>query len=68
MYDVDKIQAMVKNIASALPISRVILVGSYAKNEATERSDIDLVIDGQDLSETYWDFLFKFRRFFFSKD
>jgi predicted nucleotidyltransferase len=35
------------------------LVGSYAHNTAQENSDIDLVIDGEDLSEAYWEFLFK---------
>jgi predicted nucleotidyltransferase len=59
MYDVSEIQSTVKNIASELPISKVILIGSYAKNEATENSDIDLVVDGNDLSDAYWDFLFK---------
>ena len=59
MYDTKKIQSEVRSIAAALPISKVILVGSYAKNEATEQSDIDLVVDGMDLSESYWDFLFK---------
>ena len=59
MYDIKEIQSTVKNIAVALSIAKVILVGSYAKNEATEQSDIDLVIDGKDLSESYWEFLFK---------
>ncbi|MCL2351280.1 MAG: nucleotidyltransferase domain-containing protein [Firmicutes bacterium] len=58
MYKVSEIRAVVKNSAAALPISRVVLVGSYAKNTATEQSDIDLVVDGADLSEAYWDFLF----------
>jgi len=59
MYDKAEIQLTVRNIAETLPISKVILVGSYAKNKATEESDIDLVVDGNDLSESYWDFLFK---------
>ena len=59
MYNTREIQSKVRNIASTLPISKVILVGSYAKNEATEASDIDLIVDGKDLSELYWDFLFK---------
>ena len=59
MYDTKTIESTVRNIAAVLPISKVILVGSYAKNEATEQSDIDLVVDGKDLSESYWDFLFK---------
>ena len=60
MYDTSAIKAKIIDIADTLPlISKVILVGSYAKNEATEESDIDLVVDGQDLSESYWDFLFR---------
>lgn len=59
MYSVDEIRSTVADIAASLAISKVILVGSYAKNEATEKSDIDLVVDGIDLSESYWDFLFK---------
>ena len=58
MYAMSDIQLKVSHIAAALPISRVTLVGSYAKNKATEASDIDLVVDGQDLSDAYWDFLF----------
>lgn len=59
MYNINELQSAIKNIAATLSISKVILVGSYAKNEAAEQSDIDLVIDGQDLSESYWDFLFE---------
>ena len=59
MHSTSEIQAKVADIAYSLPISKVILVGSYAKNEATEESDIDLVVDGRDLSESYWDFLFE---------
>jgi len=59
MYNVNEIRTIVNNIAPALPISKVTLIGSYAKNEATEQSDIDLVVDGRDLSDAYWDFLFK---------
>jgi predicted nucleotidyltransferase len=59
VYKIDDIQRTVTHIASALPLTRVVLVGSYARNTASEQSDIDLVIDGEDLSEAYWDFLFK---------
>ena len=59
MYGTEDIKTKIIDIAGTLPISKVILVGSYAKNEATEESDIDLVVDGKDLSESYWDFLFK---------
>ncbi|MCL2020113.1 MAG: nucleotidyltransferase domain-containing protein [Oscillospiraceae bacterium] len=59
MYDMKEIQATVKRIAAMSDISKVTLVGSYARGVATEQSDIDLVIDGKDLSESYWDFLFE---------
>ncbi len=58
MYGIVEIREAVRKTATALPISKVVLIGSYAKNEATEQSDIDLVIDGADLSDAYWDFLF----------
>ena len=58
LYRIDEIQSIVVTAAAALPISKVTLVGSYAKNAATAGSDIDLIIDGEDLSDAYWDFLF----------
>jgi predicted nucleotidyltransferase len=58
MYSISEIQSVVTKIAQPMQISKVVLVGSYAKNMANEQSDIDLVIDGEDLSESYWDFLF----------
>jgi len=59
MYNRAEIQSKVTSIAGVMPISKVILVGSYAKGAATEESDIDLIVDGEDLSELYWDFLFE---------
>jgi len=35
----------VKPVALKYPVKRVILFGSYARGEATEKSDIDLVVD-----------------------
>ena len=64
MYNISEIQAAVERIASDMPISKVVLVGSYARNEATEQSDIDLIVDGADLSDAYWDFLFSLEDFF----
>ena len=37
MYNTREIQTKVPNIAAELPISKVILVGSYAKNEAKDK-------------------------------
>lgn len=42
MYDINEIQSIVNRIAVTLPISKVILIASYVKYEATEKSDIDL--------------------------
>jgi len=67
MYNITEIQSTVIDIVATLPITKVILVGSYAKNEATEQSDIDLVIDGNDLSDSYWEFLFKLEDAFSTK-
>jgi len=67
MYAIREIQSKVRQFAAALPISRVTLVGSYARNTATDHSDIDLVVDGQDLSDAYWDFLFQLEDAFATK-
>lgn len=59
MYTIQELQSIIQGIAEPLALRRVILVGSYAKATATDTSDIDLVIDAEDLSESYWDFLFR---------
>ena len=38
------------------PVVRVILFGSYARGEATEKSDVDLIIDNQG-ALSYWELL-----------
>jgi predicted nucleotidyltransferase len=44
---IDEIKNIVTPIVSPYPISRVILFGSYARGEASERSDVDLIIDSE---------------------
>ena len=58
VYSIEELTAIVKDIVADYPDKRVILIGSYAKNTATDKSDVDLVLDGDDLSEAYWDVLF----------
>ena len=58
VYSTEELTAIVNDVVSDYPIKRVYLVGSYAMNTATDDSDVDLVIDGEDLSEIYWDILF----------
>ena len=58
MYSVEELSQSIREIVAGYPITKVILVGSYAQNAATNVSDIDLVIDGEDIAEAYWDILF----------
>lgn len=45
MLSVDEIKTYILPIVQKYPIDRVILYGSYARGEATDMSDIDLVVD-----------------------
>jgi len=55
-----------KTVCEAIPsVKEVILYGSYAKNNATNNSDIDIAIIIEDLEDDYLDAqtrLFKLRR------
>jgi predicted nucleotidyltransferase len=59
MYSIEELTAIVNDVVAGHPVTRVVLTGSYAKGTATDTSDIDLVLDGGDLSEAYWDILFE---------
>jgi predicted nucleotidyltransferase len=58
MYSIGDLTTIVRGVVSKYPVKKAILIGSYAKNTPTESSDVDLVLDGDDLSEAYWDILF----------
>ena len=45
IYTIEEIKSILKEILKNQPVYRVILFGSYAKQNATKKSDIDLVID-----------------------
>ncbi len=45
IYTLEEIKLILKNILENMPVYNVILFGSYAKNQATKSSDLDLVID-----------------------
>lgn len=45
IYTIEEIKEMLKSILENEPVYKVVLFGSYAKKEATKKSDIDLVID-----------------------
>ena len=44
---VNEIKSIITPLVSPYPIRRVILFGSYARGDATECSDVDLIIDSE---------------------
>ena len=44
---IDEIKNIITPLVTPYPISRVILFGSHARGEATESSDVDLIIDSE---------------------
>lgn len=49
IYTIDEIRTLVKPIAERYGIEKVLLFGSYARGEATESSDVDLLISYNNL-------------------
>ena len=45
IYTIEEIKEMLKEILKDQPVYEVILFGTYAKKEATKKSDVDLIID-----------------------
>ena len=45
IYTIEEIKVILDEILKNEPVYKVILFGSYAKQEATKQSDIDLIID-----------------------
>lgn len=45
IYTINEIKQILKKVLENMPVYRVVLFGSYAKNLATENSDLDLIID-----------------------
>jgi predicted nucleotidyltransferase len=50
----DEIRDRVAPIAQKYRIPRVFVFGSYARGEATDESDVDLLIDRTDMASTRW--------------
>jgi len=44
----DEIKDLVTPVVRQFPVKTFIIYGSYARNEATEESDIDFVVDSND--------------------
>ena len=47
VYTIEEIKNILQTILKDFSVKRAILFGSYAKNSATPKSDIDLVIDSE---------------------
>lgn len=47
IYQINEIKSKLSPIFEAAPVFRAILFGSYAKGNATDKSDIDIVIDSK---------------------
>ena len=47
MLTIEEIKFIVIPLVEPYLVSRVILIGSYARGEATEKSDVDLIIDSE---------------------
>jgi len=47
IYQINEIRTKLRPIFEAAPVYRAILFGSYAKGNATDQSDIDIVIDSK---------------------
>lgn len=45
IYTIEEIKKILKEFLKDKPVYQVILFGSYAKQEATKESDVDLIID-----------------------
>ena len=48
IYTINEIKAILSKVLVNMPVYNVILFGSYAKNEATKNSDLDLILDTKD--------------------
>ena len=58
MYSIKELTEIVNEIVPGHPVKKVVLVGSYARETATEDSDVDLVLDAENIADTFWDILF----------
>jgi len=45
VYTIDEIKAIIAPIAVKYNLPAVYVFGSYARNEATEKSDVDILVD-----------------------
>lgn len=53
IYTIDEIRERVKPVAEKYGLDKVTLFGSYARGEATEESDVDLMMAYKDLKGSF---------------
>ncbi len=49
IYTIEEIEKKVKEVAERYNVNKVCIFGSYARGEATEDSDIDFIVDPENL-------------------
>lgn len=49
VYKIEEIAERVRPIAERYGVGKIYLFGSYARGEATEESDIDLLVDAENI-------------------
>ena len=49
LYTVEEIKKLVRPILLGTPVKKAFLFGSYARGDATESSDVDIIIDSDGL-------------------
>ena len=47
MLSIEEIKTYIIPVIKKYPVKRVILFGSYARGDATETSDVDIIVDSQ---------------------
>jgi predicted nucleotidyltransferase len=45
MLTIDDIKSYITPVIKKYPVEKVILIGSYARGDATDSSDVDLIVD-----------------------
>jgi len=56
MLTINEIKTAIAPLVKDYPVRRIILFGSYARGEATEVSDVDLIVDSEG-QLSYWELL-----------
>ncbi|GHU68058.1 hypothetical protein AGMMS49983_20160 [Clostridia bacterium] len=49
MYNINEIKSIASDVAAKYGVKKLALFGSYAKNEASDSSDLDFVMDKGDI-------------------